>query len=83
MLLARSGVAVRLWDRDAAHLEAMGKTRTNERYLPGIPLPDGITPVIDLQQALFQSDFVLIVVPSVGFRETVKKLPPCRKRPGN
>jgi len=83
MLLARNGVAVRLWDRDAAHIAALNKARTNERYLPGIPLPDGITPLADLQDALSGSDFVLVVVPSGGFRETLKKIATLSETPSN
>ena len=82
MLLARNGVAVRLWDRDDTHIAALNKTRTNEQYLPGIPLPDDITPVADLQEALDHSDFVLVVVPSVGFRETLKKIASLQETPG-
>ncbi|VAW73718.1 Glycerol-3-phosphate dehydrogenase [NAD(P)+] [hydrothermal vent metagenome] len=74
MLLARNGASVRLWDRDVSHIEALEKSRINERYLPGIPLPDRISPVADLQNALSQSDFVLVVVPSGGFRETLQKI---------
>jgi len=74
MLLARNGVAVRLWDRDAAHIEALNHTGSNERYLPGIPLPDDIEPLADLSTALAGAGFVLIVVPSGGFRETLKKI---------
>jgi len=74
MLLARNGLAVRLWDRDAAHIRALDETRVNERYLPGISLPEGITPLARLEDAVAGADFVLIVVPSGGFRETLQKL---------
>ncbi len=83
MLLARNGVSVRLWDRDTAHIAALNTARANERYLPGIPLPDGITPVADLQDALAHTDFVLVVVPSGGFRETLKKIAASGNVPGN
>ena len=83
MLLARNGVTVRLWDRDTAHIAALNAARANERYLPGIPLPDGVTPVADLQDALAHTDFVLVVVPSGGFRETLKKIAVLQDAPGN
>ncbi len=82
MLLARNGAAVKLWDRDAAHIEALEKTRTNERYLPGITLPDGITPVVDLDSALSESAFVLVVVPSAGFRDALKNISSAPEAPG-
>jgi len=40
--LAKNGVAVTLWARDAAHLAAMERSRENARHLPGIVLPQGI-----------------------------------------
>ena len=83
MLLARNGVSVRLWDRDSTHIEALEKSRTNERYLPGIPLPDGITPVAELDKALSGSDFVLVVVPSAGFRDALKKMSGLQETPAN
>ena len=82
MLLARNGVEVRLWDRDAAHIAALTKARINERYLPDIPLPDLIAPVADLEDALSHTDFVLVVVPSVGFRDILKKIAALQNAPG-
>ncbi|TCK16850.1 glycerol 3-phosphate dehydrogenase (NAD(P)+) [Thiogranum longum] len=82
MLLARNGVAVRLWDRDASHIAALEKSRSNERYLPGIPLPDGISPVAELGSALSESDFVLVVVPSGGFRDALKNISALQQTPG-
>jgi glycerol-3-phosphate dehydrogenase (NAD(P)+) len=73
MLLARNGVAVRLWDRDADHIGAMLRHRINQRYLPDIPLPDPVAPLAELDSALAGADFVLIVVPSAGFRSVLKQ----------
>ncbi len=73
MLLARNGHTVRLWDRDAEHIKALNEQRENARYLPGIPLPDGLHPVDDLHTALSGSDYILVVVPSAGFRDVLQK----------
>ncbi len=73
MLLARNGVAVRLWDRDADHVAAMLQHRINQRYLPDIPLPDPVAPLAELDSALAGADFVLIAVPSAGFRAVLKQ----------
>ena len=74
MLLARNGVAVKLWDRDAGHIEQLARDRTNQRYLPGIELPELVSPLADLPGALEHADFVLIVVPSSGFRSVLQKV---------
>ena len=73
MLLGRNGFAVRLWDRDADHIAAMALQRTNQRYLPGIPLPDPVAPLAELGSALAGAGFVLIAVPSAGFRTVLKQ----------
>jgi glycerol-3-phosphate dehydrogenase (NAD(P)+) len=72
MLLARNGHRVRLWDRDAGHIAALREQRENRRYLPGIGLPEGIDPVADLDTALHGSEYILVVVPSSGFRDVVR-----------
>lgn len=74
MLLARNGHKVRLWDRDAEHVHQLLVQHRNERYLPGITFPQGVTAIANLQSALEQCDFVLVVVPSVGFRGMLQKL---------
>jgi glycerol-3-phosphate dehydrogenase (NAD(P)+) len=73
MLLARNGHAVRLWDHDAGHIDALDKDRENRRHLPGIPLPDSVHLFADLRTALHSSNFVLVVVPSAGFRDSLRK----------
>ena len=72
MLLGRNGHQVKLWDRDAGHLQDIAATRENRRYLPGIPVPGNVTPVADLSEALRDSDYVLAVVPSAGFRDALQ-----------
>ncbi len=72
-LLARNGHTVRLWDRDSQHIESLKRVRQNRRHLPGIPLSERITPEINLSAALEDSQYVLVVTPSSGFRDILKK----------
>ena len=39
----RQSVSVSLHARDAAQAQAMQQQRRNERYLPGVDLPEGLT----------------------------------------
>jgi glycerol-3-phosphate dehydrogenase (NAD(P)+) len=73
MLLARNGHTVQLWDRDTAHIHALREQRVNQRYLPGIELPEGVQPFDDMHSALQASDYILVVVPSAGFRDVLQK----------
>lgn len=74
--LAKAGHHVRLWARDDAFVEELRSARANERYLPGIPLPDGIDPMASLEEALAGARFVVVAVPSHGFRAVVRRATP-------
>ena len=76
VLLARNGARVWLWDRDQAHVENLCRRRCNDRYLPGIPLPDALLPCAVLEEALAQGDEVLVAVPSAGFAALLQRLAP-------
>lgn len=42
-VLADAGCDVTVWGRDAAVCEAITRDHRNERYLPGVDLPDRVT----------------------------------------
>ena len=74
--LAKVGHHVRLWARDAAFVEELRAARANDRYLPGIPMPGGIAPTASLEEALAGARFVVVAVPSHGFRAVVRRATP-------
>lgn len=76
MQLARSELRVNLWGRDAAHIERLDRQRENNEYLPGYPLADNIFPLADLAAATAHCRFVLIAIPSKGFRALLQDLRP-------
>ncbi|WGI21982.1 NAD(P)H-dependent glycerol-3-phosphate dehydrogenase [Amylibacter sp. IMCC11727] len=61
------GADVTLWGRDAAQVSAMQSDRQNVRYLPGVPLPDGLHVTTDLA-AVSRADVVLMVLPAQRLR---------------
>ncbi|MBE9549478.1 MAG: NAD(P)-dependent glycerol-3-phosphate dehydrogenase [Proteobacteria bacterium] len=65
--LARSGHQVRLWGRDSSHIEAIRASGRNQRFLPGIVLPDNLIAIPELETALDGIDHLLIASPSHGF----------------
>ncbi|MGL4691834.1 MAG: 2-dehydropantoate 2-reductase N-terminal domain-containing protein, partial [Stenotrophomonas maltophilia] len=77
-LLARHGHPTVLWGRDAAMVEAIDQRHENTRYLPGIPLPESLRATTDLAAAVKDAAWVLVVVPSHAFGETVRALAPLR-----
>jgi glycerol-3-phosphate dehydrogenase (NAD(P)+) len=74
--LARAGHGVRLWARDRAFVEEVAATRVNERYLPGVPLPNGLEPTDRLDIALDGARFVVLAIPSHGLRTVVRNAMP-------
>lgn len=68
---ARRGRPVRLWARHAELAERMRKERVNALYLPEVELPAGVEPTADMGD-LLESDLVLLVVPSHGFRAVLR-----------
>lgn len=74
--LVNAGQTVSLWTLDADHADAMNLTKENQRYLPGIPLPTSLHISADLKKTLDHVQDILIVVPSVGFKDTLLLMKP-------
>ncbi len=72
----RAGSAARLWGRDPAQVEAMGRDRVNQRYLPDAAFPARLHICATLPDALLDVQDVLVAVPSHGFRELLNRLRP-------
>ncbi len=74
--LARNGHQVNLWGHEPEHIKHLREQAENTEYLPGFPLPDSIHPQDDLEQAVTQSELVLIVIPSHAYRDFLGRLKP-------
>ena len=74
--LARLGHDVRLWARDGALVEDMTARRANAVYLPDINFPENLRPVASMSEALVESRFVILAVPSHGLRAVLRSAAP-------
>lgn len=74
VLLARHGLQIKLWGRDAQHIAALQKDRVNSRYLPEVQFPECLSVTADLQQAVEGARDWIISVPSHAFTELLKQL---------
>jgi glycerol-3-phosphate dehydrogenase (NAD(P)+) len=73
-MLHQSGHSVTLWGHDSDRLKEMRQTGRNERYLPGINLPQDWTLEPDVVKSAAGSEFVVVAVPSKAFRDLTGKL---------
>ena len=74
--IARNGHEVILWGRNSDHVKEMTESRTNERYLPGLPFPETLRLEADFDAAVAAAKHVLVSVPSVAFCDIVKRMRP-------
>jgi glycerol-3-phosphate dehydrogenase (NAD(P)+) len=72
VLSARLEVA--LWARDRSQAEAIAKSRRNERYLPGVAVPDAVKVLADLEAACAGARLLLAATPVAGLRELIGAL---------
>jgi len=64
ILLASSGIGVRMWSAFGEHVADMQRTGTNERFLPGVRLPENLLLSTDAAEVTDGADLVVLAVPS-------------------
>ncbi|MEC8192775.1 MAG: NAD(P)H-dependent glycerol-3-phosphate dehydrogenase [Myxococcota bacterium] len=74
--LARSGDDVWVWARSEEAARRIEQTRENSRYLPGIPVPDGMVFSADLPAVLRGAAVVVVAVPSQHLRGVMQAAGP-------
>lgn len=72
----RAGHAPRLWVYEPELLTLLRDKRENPWYLPGVRLPDAVTPVGSLAEAAAAADLLILVVPSQVLRRVASDLVP-------
>lgn len=75
-LLAAKGHRVTLWTWQEEHAAEMRRDSENRAFLPGAPLPAGLTVSASLAEALAEAAWVVVVVPSQAVRDTLKLAQP-------
>lgn len=72
MVLHQNNHRVLLYGRRPEHIEALHLRGTNDKYLPGIRLPDNMVLTSSLEEAVAFSRTLIFAIPSHAFRETLK-----------
>lgn len=76
LVLAKKGLDVTLWARDAALVEEMRKERRNTRYVSDVPFPPSLRVTADLKDALAGKRHVVHAVPSQATRAFARAYAP-------
>lgn len=75
-VLADNGLDVLLWTRDERHAAQLNDSRMNEKYVPGVPLPDNIRATANMEEAVAHGDALVFVAPSSATRSVARAAQP-------
>ncbi len=74
MVLSENGHHVNIWGNMPERIEEINQKHTNEHYLPGVKLAESIIGYTDLEEALKDVSFILLVVPTSAIRSVTKQI---------
>jgi len=72
-LVARNVPAV-IWARSVETVDEINSSHSNERYLPGARLTQGLRATTSIEEAVRDADVVIMGVPSQAMRETAREV---------
>ncbi|MEX0913528.1 MAG: NAD(P)H-dependent glycerol-3-phosphate dehydrogenase [Demequina sp.] len=72
-VLADAGTPVTMWGRDEDVAAQINADSTNEKFLPGLALPQGIAATTDMKAALAEADIVAVALPAQHVRAIVRE----------
>jgi glycerol-3-phosphate dehydrogenase (NAD(P)+) len=73
-LIAQNGHDVLLWARDEQLASQITAYNVNEKYLPGIRLPDNLRATSDINEAMAGAEVCVMGVPSHGWRGVLRSI---------
>lgn len=73
-VIADNGNKVTVWDFMDSVIDNINKNHMNERFLPGVNLPETLAGSTDIIEVSSNKDFLLIASPSLYIMDIVKKL---------
>ncbi|MBQ5708928.1 MAG: NAD(P)-binding domain-containing protein, partial [Anaerotignum sp.] len=79
VMLAKNDHDVMIWSRRQDAVDELLVDRKNERYLPGIEIPENIKATTDREAAVEGAEIIILAVPSRAVAETVRDFSPYLK----
>lgn len=81
LVLADNHHKVRLWGHNEKQIQEINQFHTNQKYLPGVDLPEGIKGYFSLEQALDDVETIVLAVPTKAYREVLGQMGKVAKKP--
>ncbi|KIL48943.1 glycerol-3-phosphate dehydrogenase [Jeotgalibacillus alimentarius] len=81
IVLADNLHQVNLWTHTKAQADQINATHKNEKYLPGIDIPEEITAYSDLEKAIDTAEMIVFAVPAKATREVAEQVNKIRHTP--
>ena len=66
--LARAGLRIKLWGNEPDHMRRLQQQRCNQQFLPDVEFPETLEVYEDLADALKDTGWILLAIPSHAFR---------------
>ncbi len=73
-VLAEKGIGVELWSYEESVAEEINSFHMNNKYLPDVPLPDGIKASTDIQTVSLGKEYIIVAIPSLFLLPSIKKI---------
>jgi glycerol-3-phosphate dehydrogenase (NAD(P)+) len=73
-ILGQKGHRVRLWGHDPAYLQRMESIRENEKFLPGVLIPEAVCFEPAADAALAEARVVVVAIPTRYLRPTLQRI---------
>jgi len=74
VMLANKGYDINIWDRKQSVIDDINIRRENIKYLPNVIIPTNIKAYSNMEQAVLNSDYVVLSVPSHAIRTMSSQL---------
>lgn len=74
--LAKNGHTIKIWDIDEKNIEDINVKRENVKYLPKVMIPFNVIAYNNLEEALRDSKYIFLSVPSHVIRTVCKNIKP-------
>ena len=76
LTLHANGHKVRVWGAFQENIDAVNREHENGKFLPGVPIPDGLEYTSDMEHAVKDARLVVLATPSQYLRGVLQKFKP-------